>query len=289
MEPFAMPRANQIRAAFSALAVLSIAGPLAAAPRAVSINLCTDQLLLELADSDQILSLSWLSADPEESMLPLEASRYRLNYGTAEEVLALDPDVVLAGAYTGRFTRRLLERLGYAVAEVAPANTLAEIERNLRQVAAAIGQVDRGEDVIRDFRARQRTLVPRTDGLRVAFLRPGGFTIDPQSLTYELIERAGIRNVASEGGLDRWGSLPMEALVRTAPDVIIVSRYDTNTVSLADGVLEHPALRAAAAHAQIVHVPTRYWACGLPQSLDAIALLLDAIAGDARHPTASTR
>lgn len=280
-----MPRVNRNCAALSALAALGMGGHVAAAPSVVSINLCTDQLLLELAEPEQILSLSWLSADPEESMLATEASRYRLNYGTAEEVLAYDPDVVLAGSYTGLFTRRLLQRLGYALHEVAPANTLAEIERNIRQVALAIGREDRGEDVIREFRARQHALVPRTDGLRVAFVRPGGFTIDRHSLAHELLERAGIRNVATENGLDRWGSLPMEALVRTAPDVIVVSRYGTDAVSLADGILGHPALRAAAAHALIVRVPTRYWACGLPESLDAMALLLDALTADTAAAT----
>lgn len=276
-----MPRVNRSRATLLSLALLGVVGQLTAAPSVVSINLCTDQLLLELASPEQILSLSWLAADAEESMLAAKASRYPRNYGTAEEVLAYDPDVVLAGSYTGLYTRSLLQRLGYTVAEVAPANTLVEIERNLRQVASAIGRQRRGEEVIREFRARQQRLVPRTDGLRVAFVRPGGFTIDRRSLAHEILERAGVRNVAAENGLDRWGSLPLEALVRTAPDVIVVSRYDTDAASLADSMLEHPALRAAAAHAQVVRVPTRYWACGLPESLDAMALLLDALAASA--------
>jgi iron complex transport system substrate-binding protein len=253
------------------------------APRVVSINLCADQLLLNLASPGQILSLSWLASDPQESMLAAEARRYPVNYGTAEEVLAFDPDIILAGNYTGLFTRRLLQRLGYTVHEIAPANGLADIERNIRLVARAIEREQRAEALITEFRARQRTLAARTDDLRVAFVRPGGFTIDRHSLAHELIELAGIRNVASEGGLDRWGSLPLEALVRTVPDAIAISRYEADAPALANSFLEHPALRVAAASTHAVHVPIRYWACGLPQSLDTVELLLTELAAAGAH------
>ena len=42
--------------------------------RVASINLCADQLVLTLADPEQILTVSWLAADPEESLLA-EAAR----------------------------------------------------------------------------------------------------------------------------------------------------------------------------------------------------------------------
>jgi iron complex transport system substrate-binding protein len=78
-----------------------------AQPTVASINLCTDQLLLSIAAPEQILSLSWLSADPEESMLAAAAGRYPLNYGTAEELLRIGAEVVIAGAETSPFTRQL--------------------------------------------------------------------------------------------------------------------------------------------------------------------------------------
>src|SRR5690606_36868552 len=72
----------------------------AAKPRVASINLCADQLVLLLADAEQITTVSWLAADPEESLLAPEARRHALNYGTAEELLRYAPDVVIAGTYT---------------------------------------------------------------------------------------------------------------------------------------------------------------------------------------------
>jgi len=65
-------------------------------PSVASINLCTDQLVLTVADPDQIVSLSWLSAHPAESMLASQAASYPLNYGSAEELVAIGADVVSA-------------------------------------------------------------------------------------------------------------------------------------------------------------------------------------------------
>ena len=114
--------------------------------RCASINLCGDQLVLSLADPEQILTVSWLAADPEESMLWDLASRFPLNYGSAEELLRFDPDVVIAGTYTAGFTRALLKRLGYEIIEVAPETTLEHIEKNMRLVGGAIGRAEQAED-----------------------------------------------------------------------------------------------------------------------------------------------
>ncbi|HLF09849.1 MAG TPA: ABC transporter substrate-binding protein [Gammaproteobacteria bacterium] len=244
-------------------------------PSVASINLCADQLVLSLAESGQILTVSWLAADPEESMLAGEAAKFPLNYGSAEELLRYQPDVVIAGAYTGSFTRALLARLGFTVVEIAPETTIAEIEDNVRLVARAIGQPARGEALVDDIRARTRHAYAHQPRRPIAavVVRPGGFTVGAGSLAHELMTLAGLRNVAAEQGLDRWGSLSMETLLRSAPELIIVTGYHSRHASLANVVLQHPALTRLRSQVRSVTVPAPYWACGLPQSLHSAALL----------------
>src|SRR4029079_4978164 len=68
-------------------------------PTIVSLNPCTDAILAEVADPEQILAISYYSHDPRATSMPLaEARKFRATGGTVEEVLALDPDVVEAGA-----------------------------------------------------------------------------------------------------------------------------------------------------------------------------------------------
>jgi iron complex transport system substrate-binding protein len=266
---------GQIAAAAAfAIAPLSSAahGP---TPSVASVNLCADQLVLVLADPEQILTLSWLSADPEESLLAATAARYPLNYGTAEELLHFSPDLVIAGAYTSGFTRALLARLGYRVLELKPETTIAEIEANVLTVAEAVGHPERGKRLVASMRAEERTIDAHRPAHAPAtvVVRPGGFTVGKHSLADELLTLAGMRNVAAEQGLDRWGSLSMEALLRSAPELIVLTGYRLAQPSLANMVLEHPALARLKAEGRTATVPAAYWACGLPQSLESVTIL----------------
>jgi iron complex transport system substrate-binding protein len=258
------------------MAWTALAEPL---PRVASINLCADQHLLTIADPEQILTVSWLAADAEESLLAREAARYTLNYGTAEELLKFSPDLVLAGTYTSPFTRTMLRRLGYRVVELEPEASIADIERNVRLVADVVRQVARGEQLIAALHADIRALEANRPKRRVGavIVRPGGFTVGADSLADELLELAGLSNVAAERGLDRWGSLSMEALLRSSPDLIVLTGYRSNQPSLANAVLEHPALEALGAAQRTVTVHTALWACGLPRSIEAAALLQRAV------------
>lgn len=251
-----------------------------ALPSVASINLCADQLVLTLADPEQILTVSWLAADPEESMLATDAARYPLNYGSAEELLRHGPDVVIAGTYTVPYTRALLARLGYDVVLISTERTLADITANLQLVGTAIGQAERAEHVAAAMlerahasRARQPAVAPAA-----IIVRPGGFTAGADSLAHELMTIAGVRNVAAELGLDRWGSLSLETLLRADPELLVISGYHADTASLANAVLGHPALARLQARVPIVTVPAPLSACGLPESLRSIELLQDAVA-----------
>jgi iron complex transport system substrate-binding protein len=252
----------------------------AAPPSVASINLCADQLVLALADPEQILTVSWLAADPEESLFAAAAARHSLNYGTAEELLRFHPNVVIAGAYTNAFARALLIRLGYRVVELAPETTIAEIENNLRKVASAVGHPERGEQLVSAIRAESRTIDEHRPSRAPAtvVVRPGGFTVGRHSLADALLTLAGMRNVAAEQGLDRWGSLSMETLLRSAPELIVLTGYRLAQPSLANTVLEHPALARLRTERRTTTIRAAYWACGLPQSLDSAALLQKAAA-----------
>jgi iron complex transport system substrate-binding protein len=257
-------------------ALVQLASPVhAATPSVASVNLCADQLVLVLADPEQILTVSWLSADPEESLFASAAARYPLNYGMAEELLRFAPDLVIGGAYTSGFTRALLTKLGYRVVELKPETTVAEIEANVLTVAQAVGHPERGERLVASIQTEARTI----DAHRPAHapttivVRPGGFTVGKHSLADELLTLAGLRNVAAEQGLDRWGSLSMEALLRSAPELIVLTGYRLAQPSLANMVLEHPALARLEAARRTATVPAAYWACGLPQSLESAKML----------------
>ena len=252
--------------------VAAAAGPL---PSVASINLCADQLVLTLADPAQIRTVSWLAADPHESMLDEQARRYPLNYGSAEEILEFAPDVVVAGTFTSAFTRALLRDLGYTVVDLAPENSIADIERNIEIVGAVLGREEHATLVIREMRAQVAALAAQRipESVTAVVVRPGGFTVGAHTLADELMTLAGLRNIVAESGLDRWGSLSMETLLESAPALLVYTGYRREQPSLANLVLEHAALTHLAAKTATVTVPAKYWSCGLPASLESVELL----------------
>src|SRR5664279_3706527 len=121
-----------------AAAVLAMAGgaPAFAAglPRIVSMNVCTDQLLLPLADPAQILGLSRFARDAWQSWAAEQARRYPVLSGGAEDVLVLKPDVVVASSFDKRSTRELLKTQGLRLAEFAVPRNLDEVKAQIRQM-----------------------------------------------------------------------------------------------------------------------------------------------------------
>src|SRR5437868_9960588 len=86
--------------------------------RVVSFNLCADQLVLALADPQQIAGLSPYAADPSLSVMAEAARKYpRLDW-QAESTIPLQPDLVLIGSWDRPVTRRMLSALGLRIAEV---------------------------------------------------------------------------------------------------------------------------------------------------------------------------
>src|SRR3546814_21060735 len=90
-------------------------------------NVCTDQLVMQIARPERIVSLSFLSRDPQVSAMAAEAAVFPVNHGLAEEILPLRPDLVVAGSYTPRPTVPLLRRLGVPVLALAAETSIAAV------------------------------------------------------------------------------------------------------------------------------------------------------------------
>ena len=135
-------------------------------PRIASINMCTDQLLLTLADPEQIVGLSPYSRDAARSWAAAEAARFPKLSGEAEDVLVLKPDFVVAGRFTKRATRELLKAQGFRVEEFDAVRTLDETRRQISRMGELVGHPDRASAAIARIdgavaRARRRRRASR--------------------------------------------------------------------------------------------------------------------------------
>jgi iron complex transport system substrate-binding protein len=247
----------------------------AAAPRRiVSLNLCTDQLLVDLVPRERIAAVSFLATDRSLSAAASSLRGLKQLKGTAEEVLALDPDLVIAGEYTTGPTVDLLKRLGVNVLVVPLASDFAGMKDTLRMLGKATGTPERAEAMIADFDERiasARSVVPARPtavAYQVNSLASGAGTLLDAAL-----DAAGFRNIARDAKLGPAGRLPLEELVAAPPDLIVLANApDEFKTVLADN-LRHPAFRSLLDKRPHVHLPMPMWMCATPRIADAVEVL----------------
>jgi iron complex transport system substrate-binding protein len=269
--------------AAAALAFLASVPARAEAPRRiVSMNLCTDQMALLLAGPERIVSISFLGADPAESPLADLAKGIPINHGLAEEVIAAQPDLVLAGRYTTGFAKAMLRRLNYPVIEIESPETIAGIHATLTELGNALGMQARAAELLADMNRRLASVTapPGRYGSAIIF-DANGFTVGRPGLADEIMTLTGLVNKAPELGIGAYGQVPLETMLATRPDRIIYLIYRPGVPSIASATMEHPALKHGMGGRKTLTVPGRLLTCGTPMVAEAAERLSASLAGAA--------
>ena len=257
-----------------ALALVAGSARADAPARVVSMNLCTDQLALLLADPAQIVSLSYMASDPAASAMAEQAAAYPTNRGRAEELYLLRPDLVLASTFSSPGTLSMLDRLGLDVATFPPGATMDELRQAITDMGAALGQPQRAAALLAGFDAQLAVLsAPPLRRPRAALYSEGSYASGARTLEGQVLQAAGFDNIATEHGLDWGGRMPLEVLVMSAPEVVVTETGRPGSQrARAQAVLNHPALAQMRRADVVAH---QDWICATPRVLDAIAALTD--------------
>jgi iron complex transport system substrate-binding protein len=246
-----------------------------AQPRVVSLNPCLDAVLVQVADRAQILGLSHYARDPQQSTIAALARTYPITYESAEEVIALRPDVVLTAAHSSPATRAALKRLNIRTELFKVPNSWAENQAQIRRIADAAGHPQRGEALIARVEAAMATGAPRpgTRPVTALVFQPNGFAAGHGTLVDEMMRRAGFENVAGRYGLKKWGNVSLERLLDDPPEVLLAGQARPNAPTWAERILDHPALAAIAPRMARAVFPERLLYCGGPVLIETAAVL----------------
>lgn len=210
-----------------------------ARPSIVSLNPCTDAILAEVADHSQILAISHYSHDPRASSMNLaEARKFAMIGGTVEEVLALRPDIVVAGSFLPPSTAQAFRRLGIRVETFGIANNVGESAAQVTRLAALAGHAKRGAALNARIEAALAAARPSDDAEpRDALVwQQGGIVAGPESLVANLLQHAGLGNHAAARGLGQGAYLPLEQVLAHPPALLLTAGDQR--------AMRHPALKA---------------------------------------------
>ncbi len=253
------------------------AAPTGERPTIVSLNPCTDAILAEVADPAQVLAISHFSHDPRASSMPIaEARRFRATGGTVEEVLALDPDVVVAGSFLPPATTQAFARLGVRVETFGIVSDLEENAAQVRRLAALAGHPERGEALL--ARIDAALAAARHEGPRMPALlwQQGGIVPGEQTLIARLMAHAGFASHSAARGLGQGAYLPLERVLADPPAVVLAASDER--------MLTHPVLRRLEGVRYERFDPALLF-CGGPTVVRAVERLAEIRAGMAQGPS----
>ncbi|MBI3763957.1 MAG: cobalamin-binding protein [Chloroflexi bacterium] len=201
----------------------------AAPQRIVSLAPSNTEILFAIGAGSRIVG-----ADPYSDYPPEAKSIARIeNYPkvNAEVVVALKPDLVLAGGITNPDDVAALNKLGLTVYTIGTPAGIEAIFASIITVGQLTGNSSRAEQVVTGLRDRFQTL---TDKVAQAQSRPKVFyeiddtdpakpwTAGPGSFTDVLITLAGGQNIGA-AGRDQYFQMSLEEIVSQNPDAIIFS------------------------------------------------------------------
>lgn len=225
-----------------ALALLFLWWPLAVAeeearPRVVSLDYCADQFVLGLADPEQILAVSH-GADKPHSYLRDKAKGVRQIRSATEDVIALNPDIVVSHWGADARALAMYERFGIKVHQIGWASNLDAAREETRRAGDVLGQAARAAVMIAKMPEQSAS-----SGESVLYVTPGGLTSGDATLVGAVIRHAGLLNAVGSGS---WQALPLEDLLMTPPQVAVTAFFGFDTDKQDQwSVTRHPLMRRA--------------------------------------------
>lgn len=274
-------RLAPLLAALGAILFISAADAQQRPQRIVSMNLCTDELLMRMVDPSRIAAITHLSQQSINAPLGLGpvASGLKVNHGLAEEVLMLKPDLVLAGKYTTTAAVAMLRKLGHNVVTFDPENNLDDMRANIRKLGGLVGEEARAEEMIVDFDVRLSELqaqIPAGEKPIFADIGVNNYVAGDGTLYTEVVNASGYRTLGQALGFVGYRNAPLEQLLAIKPALMSTATPWTNPPSMSTMALRHPALRALVERTPQVTIPERYTTCGAPSVLGAVEILVKA-------------
>ena len=267
------------RVAALVCAVLFVLQPALAAPqRVVSTFLCTDEYVFRMVPRSHIAALSYLAGDtrPVVSTIADKVGGITLIHPSTETVLNFKPDLVVM--YQGTETRlhAQLAKLGVPIVDVPWANSLADI----RKITAMLGDRLGAPDKAREMQAQMdrkiaaaRAAAPRPP-VKAILYEPNGYA-SSGGLTDEVMALAGVANAAPLARLTRTGTLPVEQVIASAPELLVLGGEARSGSARAYMILHHPALAALKGRTLAEFATLTPLLCPGPWSVDAAQIFGD--------------
>jgi iron complex transport system substrate-binding protein len=196
--------------------------------RVVALGASTAQTLWEVGAKEKVVGLP---VNPTTAYLNGSANRtdiYQADDFTVatEQVVGLEPDLVLAPNVIPNETVRILREAGLTVYKFDFGNSLAGVYEKTNRTGELVGACEGAAETVAATRERVNTIEQAVAGEerpRVLYAQGGGFVAGNGTFIHEIIETAGGDNVAANAGIEGYKQISNETVAARDPQWIIAS------------------------------------------------------------------
>lgn len=202
--------------------------------RIVSLNISSDEILVDLVPIERIVSVTAYADDPGVSNIvdKVKNVEYRVDDEAIELLLSTCPDVVVV---SDMFKSEAIKTLHEAEINVyvykSPKN-YSEIKEQIKGLAAMVGEPRRGQAMIDEMEAKLAEIrskvadVRPNERPRVMFMSPLGAYYAPDSSFNDMCLLANVEEATASLGYERACALSQEAVVKINPDSFVISDWN---------------------------------------------------------------
>ena len=219
----------------------------------------TDQIVLGLVASDHLMGVNTLLDDPAVSNIIPIAKKINKKIGNpgAEEVLSMKPDLIIVSDWTQAEKIQAMRDLGLKVVSVKSPETVQDVKDAVTQIAAAIGEPEKGKLLIglmdqklTEIREKTKKIKPeqRKNIVLLSLMTAYGGA----GCAYDdACREANVINGIAAAGLKTGQQLTKEMLIKINPDIMLMPVYNDrgnyDTQAFIDSYLKDPSLQTVKA------------------------------------------
>lgn len=240
--------------------------------RIISMGTGSDEVLLELVAPERIAALTYLADDEGISSISVKAKAIpgRIQRNNLESILAYAPDLIIVPDWGGIEVVEQLRAAGSKVYVHKTPNTMQEIKANIAELAAVVGETERGKMLQQQIDDRLAAIWSKVGKIKpeqrkkivaLSFMGPMGIK---GSSFDDMCRYANVVNAIENLDVPKNATFSEEQLILLNPDIILVPSWDysgtKNTGEFQRSIMEKEAyqgIRAIRNH-QVVQVHDKY-------------------------------
>ena len=202
--------------------------------RIITLSMSTDETMLGIVEPSRMAAVNTLLDDPVSSNVTGLAKRIpqRIGNPTVEEIMALQPDLVVVPDWGDLTMVPSLREAGLKVVVCKGASNLTEIRETVTLLAAAAGEPQRGQKLLSMMDDKLAEIqdkvaqIPQSERKTVVLISLMGGYGGLGSSFDEACHYAGVINGRAALGIRDFQVMTKEQLVQIDPDILFLPTYN---------------------------------------------------------------